>query len=183
MQQEGVKSAPLPEHPVKLSGFGLIETRLKSAIEKIFIAGCVILCVMMMATVADVAGRYLRHPILGTDELVGLLMVCLASTALAYCHVKKGHIRLQLLTEHLPLKAQIALDIVAYLFCLFGSSLITWQTLVRAQAYMVATRGQVTQIMGIPFFPFVLVLGLGFFCLALVSLADLINSVIKVVKA
>ncbi len=183
MQHEDTKSASPQEHPVEIGGFGIVESKLKTVIDRIFIAGCVVLFVMMMATVADVVGRYLRHPILGVDELVGLLMVCLASTALAYCHIHKGHIRLQLLTERLPPKAQIALDIVAYFFCLFGSVLITWRTLVRSQAYMVATRGQETQIMGIPFFPFLLVLGLGFLLLAIVSLVDLINSIIKVVKA
>jgi TRAP-type C4-dicarboxylate transport system permease small subunit len=183
MQHEGIKPAPTSGRSAKATGFEVVESKLKSVFEKIFLAGCVILFVMMMVTVADVVGRYLRHPILGADELVGLLMVCLAATALAYCHIHKGHIRLQLLTERLPVKTQIALDIVAYFFCLFGSVLITWRTLVRAQAYLVATRGQVTQIMGIPFFPFILVLGLGFLCLAIVSLVDMISSIIKVVKA
>jgi TRAP-type C4-dicarboxylate transport system permease small subunit len=177
------KADALNELHGKVKTVRRFEDRLKSAIEKIFIAGAVVLFIMMMLTVSDVVGRYFfGKPIMGVDELVGLSLVCLVAVSLAYCQLQKGHIRIELLNEHLPSKAQVALDVVAYLFSLSGACLISWQTLDRAMAYLFATRGQMTQIMGIPYFPFVLVLGLGFFLLAIASLIDFINSIVKVLK-
>jgi TRAP-type C4-dicarboxylate transport system permease small subunit len=185
MHQEdaGVKSPTTKGQTPRMNVFQIVAHKLFSGLEKQSIVGAIVLFIMMLLTVGDVVGRYFfKRPIQGAHEITGLLLVCLAACALAYSQIKKGHIRVDLITERLPPKGRQIIDVVAYLFCLFASSLITWQTLIRAGDYFFATRGNLTEVLGIPFFPFLLITGLGFFCLALVSLVDFIQSVIKVIR-
>ena len=182
-EDTGVDPAPAAGPPGSTTIFQLLVRKLFSALEKESIVGAVILFIMMLLTVADVVGRYFfKSPVQGALELTGLLLVCVASCALAYSQIKKGHIRVELITERLPEKARAILDVVAYFFCLFGSSMITWQTLIRAREYLLATRGNLTETLSIPLFPFLTLLGLGFLALALVSLVDFIQSLGKLIR-
>jgi TRAP-type C4-dicarboxylate transport system permease small subunit len=179
---EGLKPSPLQKPPVSANAFKRASDKLMSALEQGSILGAVCLTLMMLLTVSDVAGRYFfNHPIQGTNEITGLLLVLVASSALAYSQIKKGHIRVDIISGRLSPRGQIILDAIAYFFCLFGSALITWQTFVRAGVYIVSRRP--TETLSIPFFPFMLVLGLGFFFLAVVSLIDFLRSLAKVVRS
>lgn len=181
-EDTGLKPVTSRVQNVNTNIFERIADKLLSALEKEFIAGSLVLFGMMMLTVSDVAGRYFfNHPVQGTNEVTGLLLVCVAAAALAYGQIRKGHIRVDLITGRLPPRARAILDAIAYLFCLFGSALITWQTSVRAVTYMFATRGNLTETLSIPFFPFMFILALGFFLLAIVSLIDFIRAMVKVV--
>jgi TRAP-type C4-dicarboxylate transport system permease small subunit len=185
MPQEdaGGKPNPAPKQPARMNVFQLVAYKLFNGLEKQSIVGAIVLFIMMLLTVGDVAGRYFfKAPIQGTHEITGLLLVCVSACALAYSQIKKGHIRVDLITERLSLKGRLIVDVVAYLFCVFASSLITIQTLARAREYFFSTRGNLTETLGIPFFPFLLILGLGFLSLTLVSLVDLIRSIVKVIR-
>ena len=60
------------------------------------LAGAAIV-VMMLLTCADVVFRLLRQPIPGTYEMVGFLGTIVASFALAYTSLEKGHIAVEIL--------------------------------------------------------------------------------------
>ncbi len=178
----GVRPPPVKEPQVNTNTSGRRVDKLLSVLEKESLLGMVILFAMMMLTVADVVGRYFfNHPVQGTNEITGLLLVLVAASALAFSQIKKGHIRVDLITSRLSPRGQQILDAIAYFFCLFGSALITWQTSLRGLNYLHATRGNLTETLGVPFSPFMLILGLGFFLLAVVSLIDFIRSLVKVV--
>jgi TRAP-type C4-dicarboxylate transport system permease small subunit len=177
-----VKPAPAKEPQVDTHPSGRWVDKLLSALEKESLLGMVILFIMMLLTAADVVGRYFfNSPVQGTNEITGLLLVLVAASALAFSQIKKGHIRVDLITSRLSPRGQLILDAVAYAFCLFGSALITWQTSLRGFSYLQMTRGNLTETLGIPFYPFMLILGVGFFLLAVVSLIDLIRTLVKVV--
>jgi TRAP-type transport system small permease protein len=177
-----VESVPTQLRPAKANTIGRIIHKLLSSLEKEVILGVVVLFVMMMLTVSDVIGRYFfNHPIQGTNEITGLSLALVAASALSYSQIKKGHIRVDIITNRLSPKGKIILEIIAYFFCLVGSAVITWQTFIRGTTYIFATRGNVTETLGIPFFPFMLIVALGFFLLAIVSLVDFIRSLVKVV--
>jgi TRAP-type C4-dicarboxylate transport system permease small subunit len=177
------KRAPVKEPAANVRVNRSAVDKLLSVLEKESILGMVVLFAMMMLTVVDVVGRYFfNRPVQGTNEITGLLLVLVAASALAFSQIKKGHIRVDLITGRLSPRGQMILDAIAYLFCLFGSALITWQTVLRGISYMQATRGNLTETLNIPFFPFMLILGLGFFLLAVVALIDFIRSLVKAVK-
>jgi TRAP-type transport system small permease protein len=182
-ESAGVKPVPVKEPQINTHPSGSMVDKLLSVLEKESLLGMVILFAMMLLTVADVVGRYFfNRPVQGTNEVTGLLLVLVAASALAYSQIKKGHIRVDLISSRLSPRGQLVLDVIAYFFCLFGSALITWQTTLRGLTYLHATRGNLTETLAIPFSPFMLILALGFLLLSIVSLIDFIRSLVKVVR-
>ena len=136
---------------------------------------------MMLITVADVFGRYvLKNPIIGTWELVGFMLVCAGSWGLGYCQVKKGHIRVDFLLQRFPEKVRAILTTLAYFLGFAAFSLLCWRCVLYTQYYLSLTRGNATDTLHIPLFPFVLILAIGTGMLALVLLFDLAHSLAEV---
>jgi len=144
-----------------------------------YLAG-VALIGMMLLTVADVIGRYLfSKPIRGTYELVGFLLVGAGSLGLGYCQVKKAHIRVDFLLQRFPEKVRAIITVFANFLGFLAFSLLCWRCILYAQYYISAT-GNATDTLGIPLFPFVVVLAVGTGMLALLLLFDLGHSIAKV---
>jgi TRAP-type C4-dicarboxylate transport system permease small subunit len=136
---------------------------------------------MMMVTVADVVGRYaFNRPIRGAYELVGFLLAVAGSWGIAYCQVKKGHIRVDFLLQRFPPKMRAILTSFAYFLGLGAFSLLTWRVILLVQYYLSLKKGNATDTLGIPIFPFVIVLAIGTGAMALVLLFDLIHSLAEV---
>jgi len=136
---------------------------------------------MMMITVADVIGRYVfSSPIKGAWELVGFMLVGASAFALGYCQLRKGHIRVDFLLKRFPEKMRAALTILANFLGLAAFSILCWQVVLYAQYYLSITRGDATDTLHIPIFPFVLVLAIGTGMMALVLLFDLVHSIAEV---
>ncbi len=159
----------------------MIEKRLVLISRIILIGGICVLAILMLLTTANVFGRYLaNHPIEGAEELIGLLFVCAATWGLAYCQIEKGHIRIPIVFEHLSQRYQLVIDILSYLLGLAGAGLICWQALIMTEKYIFLTKGGETQILGIPYYPFLLMLTIGFGFLGLMLLVDLLHCLVKV---
>ena len=98
-------------------------------------AGAVALTAMMLLTVADVTGRFFKHPIFGSIEIVGFMAVIVMAAALPYTYKLDGHVGVEILVRLLPPKnrGRLALEITtrsASLFILF--SMVAWQMVVYA---------------------------------------------------
>jgi TRAP-type C4-dicarboxylate transport system permease small subunit len=138
---------------------------------------------MMLLTVADVCGRYIfSKPIKGTWELVGFMLVAAGSLGLGYCQVKKGHIRVDFLLHYFPGRIRPVIAVIAHFLGFAAFSMLCWRCVLYAQYYLSLTRGNATDTLHIPLFPFVLVLAVGTGMLALVLLFDLIHSMAEVKK-
>ena len=168
-----------------------VPTKLTKLTDKIFggpvklmvILGSIIILAMILLQTSDVFGRYvLRRPIQGTDELIGFLFLCLAAFSFSYTQRKKSHIRIDLFTKRFSEKWRLGLDIITYLITLIVASLISWQLFKTAVRFInhLQAGSSVTEILGIAWYPFQIILGIGFFVLALVALTDTIASILKV---
>lgn len=136
---------------------------------------------MMMITVADVCGRYIfNKPIKGTWELVGFMLVAAGSWGLGYCQVKKGHIRVDFILQRFPEKVREIITTLANFLGFAAFTLLCWRCVVYTQYYLSITRGNATDTLHIPIFPFVLILAIGTGMLALVLLFDFMHSLTKV---
>lgn len=145
----------------------------------------VLLIVIMLLMAADVILRFLfRRPIEGSDELVGLLLLCIAACAFSYTQLDKRHVRIELFFEHLPKKVQLFLNIFNFLLAFAIASLIAWRMFVAARMYILNLQGgsPVSDVLGLPWFPYLVIAGIGFSIFALVLLADLLMTFGKAVK-
>jgi TRAP-type C4-dicarboxylate transport system permease small subunit len=167
----------------KLSGFA---NKIFTMPVKIMVAfGSVVIMVMMLLMTADVVGRYvLNKPILGTDELIGFLFLCLAACSFSYAQWTKTHIRIELFLERFPARTRLILDTFTYLLTFAMSSLIAWQLFVATQQFLskLQSGNSVSEILAIPWYPFLIILGLGFSILAFITLFDIILAVLRMVK-
>jgi TRAP-type C4-dicarboxylate transport system permease small subunit len=142
--------------------------------------GAGVLAVMMFLTVSDVTLRRFKLPIMGTDDITAFLMAILVSFGLAYCAVKKGHVQVELLVEHLPSRIQAIIDSITT-FLGFGLCvLITWQSF--ANMVSVYHSGATSWTLNIIAFPFAGLVAFGFTWFTMVLLADFFNAISRVVK-
>jgi TRAP-type C4-dicarboxylate transport system permease small subunit len=145
------------------------------------IIGIVFLAVLILLTVADVFMRWVfARPIVGTLELTSYLMAIVGFFGLAWCAAKVGHARVDLLVEHFPIRVQAVLDGITYLMGLTVTVLTAWQGIDIAN-YMRET-GKASLMLGVPAYPFYLVMGVGFIVLSLVLIELSVKSIIKGVK-
>ena len=94
--------------------------RFRSGVEKFvkimaIIASC-FLGAMALLTLGDVVGRYFfNRPILGTWELVGMMLVFAGTWGFAYAQVMKAHIRVDIVLNKFPPRIQAFTNILSYL--------------------------------------------------------------------
>jgi TRAP-type C4-dicarboxylate transport system permease small subunit len=88
------------------------------------------LCLMTMVllTCADVAGGIFGHPVLGSEELVGLLGSLLLAFSLPYAHLEKAHVGVEIIFDKFPRPLQIAVDLVTRAASTIFFFLAAWQS-------------------------------------------------------
>jgi TRAP-type C4-dicarboxylate transport system permease small subunit len=115
-----------------------------------------VLVVLMMITVADVSGRYLfNHPITGTMELTENLMACLL-VSMAPCALAGRHIKIDIFFSRLKPRVQQTIDIIFYIVGLAGVAFLTWTGF--HQSLVMLDAGTSSSMLGIPDFPFIMLL-------------------------
>jgi len=142
--------------------------------------GAGVLTVMMLLTASDVTLRQFKFPIMGTDDITAFLMAILVSFGLAYCAIRKGHVRVDLIVERLPSRVQAIIDTVTTLLGLGLCILITWQSFVNMVSLY--NSGATSWTLNIIAFPFAGLVAFGFAWFTLVLLADFLNAIVRVVK-
>ncbi len=97
-----------------------------------FIWGGMVVAALTVVTIADVIGRYLfNHPIAGVYEVTQLMLVALVFTGVAAVQVGEGHIRVEILLQHIRSgRLRSAMEIAALTFGIVAFGLIGWQGLV-----------------------------------------------------
>jgi TRAP-type transport system small permease protein len=122
--------------------------------------GMVALATMMFVTAFDVTGRKLFNtPILGSYEIVELLMAICIGLGLAHCGMMKGHINIDLLIMHLSKKANAILGVVTGFIAFVIIGIASWQTCV----YIVnkINTKAVSTVLYIPIYPIVAIVAIG----------------------
>ena len=124
---------------------------------------------MMVLTCADVFLRYFFNaPIEGALDITQMLMVVVVFFALAYCGWTGGHIVVDLLREIIPAKILVPLAVFVNATGAAAMLIISWQSIVTAQAYM--ETGETPMTLLVPKYPFILIVSFGAFTYAIVLL-------------
>jgi TRAP-type transport system small permease protein len=183
-----------PEHPAKgpkvqgepESRISRIAWKIIQSPVKVMVGiSSVLLMVIVFLVTADVIGRYIfKHPINGSDELAGLLLLCVAACAFSYTQTKNQHIRIDIFIKTLPKKARLVLDMFNFLVTLVVTALISWQVFAAASRIILNLQGgsKVSEQLHIPWLPILIILGLGFAIYALVILASAVMALTKAGK-
>jgi TRAP-type C4-dicarboxylate transport system permease small subunit len=137
-------------------------------------AGFGFLFTLMLLVALNVAGRYFfRSPITGTVELIEFWMIFVVFLGLGYCAMEHGNISIGLLVDRLPPRAQAVVNAVTCFLSIIIVSLITWQSLMQMNGFWHS--GHVSGVLRIPYFPFLIVLVLGYAAFDLILIANFLQ--------
>lgn len=123
-------------------------------------AGGVCLIGMMLLTCADVAGSLFGYPLLGSEELTGMMAFLLLAFALPSAEVEKAHVGVDLLHMRFSPRVRNINDCIVALLSSALFCLVAWQCWVYASE--MGESGQVSPTLQFP--TFYLIYGVSFAC-------------------
>ena len=139
-------------------------------------AGCFVVITLVLVIVAlityDVAMRYFfNEPQLFVDELASFLEVVVIFGGLAHTFRTGGHVRVDLVTAHLPGRARAWLRLAGLALGIMFLAVVIWPTV---ESSLTAYRyGRVSAVMLYPLWPTMLIIPLGLALLGLVMIVAL----------
>lgn len=112
------------------------------------------LCGMSLLTVVDATGRYLfNHPIIGSVELVELMVIAVIFSSIPLMTRARGHITVDGFSHLFSARAVALQDRFGALLATVVSGFLAWVTWGKAAS--TAGYGDMTAMLGIPLAPFV----------------------------
>ena len=117
----------------------------------------------MLISCTDVAGSFFGHPLLGSEEVVGLLASLIIAFALPISHTEKAHIGVDLLYLRFPKRIKKIDDIFISLVSTFFFLVAAWESYTYGNTLREV--GRVSSTLQIPLC--YMVYGLSFACLIL----------------
>jgi TRAP-type C4-dicarboxylate transport system permease small subunit len=146
----------------------------------------VVLLLLMFMTVGDVVGRYMVGiipgfgPIPGTFELTEFMLAIAVLTAIGYTQVQREHISIDLVINKFPPRVRAIIDSITDFLSLAIFVLVTWQTIKYAR--LLYTSNDVSAVLRLPVYPFLIVAAVGSFVFCLAMLSTFLFSLKKAIK-
>ena len=148
-------------------------------LKKVFLAtdilsGICFFSVMALVLVNIIMRNIFKSPIMGTVEIVGLMVASGLGFALANCEMLDGHIGMDI---NLPWSRKVDkfIEIVKYTISVGFWGIVVWQVFDYALASFV--NGRVTPTASIPIAPFIFILGFNVICLCVALMYKLVCAV------
>jgi TRAP-type C4-dicarboxylate transport system permease small subunit len=151
------------------SGAGLLD-RLADAMR---IMACIGLAAMSLVTGADVAGRALKHPVFGSDEIVALLAAVGTAFTLPHAYKARSHIAVDLAMDRMPARLRRAAAMFTDLLSLALFAVVAWRMFDYAVDQWRA--GVLTMNLGLPEYGVITAVGFGFTVFALLIARGLLS--------
>lgn len=131
------------------------------------------LAVMMLLTTLDVVLRLFKSSVPGTYEIVALLGAVVASCALGYTSVEKGHIAVDFLVMRFSPKTQALVGAANAMLAAALFAVVTWHSVIYGMDLL--STGQVSLTVQIPIYPFVFGVAAGCGLLTLVLIVECLH--------
>jgi TRAP-type C4-dicarboxylate transport system permease small subunit len=128
---------------------------------------------MMLLTVADVIMRAFGHPIIGTYEIVGLLLSVVIGFTIPKVSYDKGHVYMEVAVDHLPQTGKDILNTFTRILCLLLFFFIGYKLIGVGNEFRMS--GQVSPTIQMPFYPFAYGVAICCFIQCLVFCNDIIK--------
>lgn len=145
--------------------------------DKLQILGAVCLVGMTFLTCADVVGRFFRHPIFGSVELVSTMATLAVAMALPYTHQVGGHIGVEILVMRLSERKQAVIDLCTGILSLALFAMVTWR--MTAYGRHMGQSGEVSMNLELPTHAWIYITAFCFGIFTLIILRQLIETVRK----
>lgn len=133
---------------------------------------CIAAALMVLIIAAVVAGRFIGQPISADVELIQFAMGVLVMTGLAFTEKANGHVTVGLIVDHMPASWQALLDMIAVILTFLVCAVVGWVNLTTAWEF-VTRYTRTSDYLSIPYWPFKIVVGVGFWLWGLQALAKL----------
>jgi TRAP-type C4-dicarboxylate transport system permease small subunit len=140
----------------------------------VILAG-IFLLAMILLTSANILLRQVWAPIPGTFELMGFFGAVVTAFTLAHTQINKGHISVDILINRFSKRTRRRLRTFNHAICMVFFGLLAWQ--VAEKAAILRQTGEVTETLGIIYYPFTFGVAVGCGFLSLLFLTDLVRSV------
>jgi TRAP-type C4-dicarboxylate transport system permease small subunit len=178
-----VKANQTAERPGALKGLGAVVNCLTKIVDPLVrytvIISAAAVALMMFMTFVSVVGRItFELPVKGYFELTELFMGLMVIFGVGYTAIKKGHVRVDIISNYASPRVNAILDLFAYGICFLLFVLISWQGFNNGLDNLDV--GLTTSILSIPVFPFNMLLSVGTAILSLVFLRDFLQAVNEV---
>lgn len=144
-----------------------------------WIAGISLLA-MVFVVVTNVISRVIYVPFVGTTEVVGWLAALTTGFGLGYTQVHKGYVDIDALVEQFPPPLRFILRAGVLLISTIFFFMVTWK--VSAYALLAKHNGNLSETMGIVFYPLIFLLSVGFAGLTLALAVDFLMHIIRRAK-
>lgn len=100
---------------------------LDSIATKLKVVGALGLVGMTVLTCADVVGRFFKHPVFGSVELVTFMSVIAVSASLPFVHMKSGHIGVEIMFRFFSGRTRAIIDTLTSTLTLVLYGLVSWR--------------------------------------------------------
>src|SRR4030043_2250423 len=117
--------------------------------------------VMMLLTVADVLLRAGGRPIIGTYEIVALLLALVIGFGIPQVSLDKGHVFMEFLLERFSKRGKNVMNMFTRVLCIILFAFIGYNLFIVGAGYHAT--GEVSPTIKLPFYP--IVYGVGVCCL------------------
>jgi len=142
-------------------------------------AGFTLVATMLLIVLNVLLRVFLKRPVFGAYEYVGLLTALTIGLALARCGVLNGHIDISIMTERLPGRLQAVTGAIVNIVAMCFWGLSAWYIGGYAKSMMAS--GLVSPTTQLPIHPFVYLIALGILAYCLVLLVRSIEYIKKAV--
>jgi TRAP-type C4-dicarboxylate transport system permease small subunit len=154
-----------------------MESRLDSffkVVNKVLgIVGGTALSLMMFLTVADVIMRAAGHPILGTYEIVALMLAVVIGFTIPMVSLDRGHVYMEILLDRLSKRNRALMNTFTRILCLILFVIIGYNLIMVGKELHAA--GEVSSTLKMPFFPIAYGVGICCFIECLVFIFDIVK--------
>ena len=148
--------------------------------DKLKIVGAICLAGMTLLTCADVAGRFFRHPIFGSVEIVGYMATLAVAMALPYTDKIKAHVGVEIVVRMFSERTQTTIDLCTRILSLGLFVIVTWRMII--YAYTMQESGEVSVILEFPEYVIIYIASFCFLIFSIIILQDIINNVKKLIN-